>query len=132
MGQTVKKALSTPDETRNFPNGKLDILNVGDFVFGKATFEPGWKWSESVKPLAGTTSCMVHHQGYVVSGHMHIKMDDGSETEVGPGDAFVIPPGHDAWTVGDEPCVMYDFSGASNYAKKFVERAEEERPAATP
>jgi quercetin dioxygenase-like cupin family protein len=118
MGQTVKKNLGTPDETRNFPNGALDVVKVGDLVFGKATFAPGWRWSEHVKPAAGTESCMVNHNGFVVSGRMHIRMDDGSEVEVGPGDVFVCPPGHDAWVVGDEPCVAFDFSGAETYAKK--------------
>jgi mannose-6-phosphate isomerase-like protein (cupin superfamily) len=118
MTTTIKKNLGTPDETRAFPNGKLDVVKVGALVFGKATFEPGWKWSECVKPIAGTASCMVHHNGYIVSGRMHIKMDDGTETELGPGDVFVCPPGHDAWIVSKEPCVAYDFSGAETYAKK--------------
>lgn len=137
MRQTTKKTLSAPDETRKFPKGKLEVVKIDELVFGKATFEPGWKWSESVKPIAGTKSCMVNHNGYVVSGHMHIRMDDGSETDLGPGDVFVCPPGHDAWTVGSEPCVAYDFTGAASYAKKPAERASEEqtseeRPSATP
>jgi hypothetical protein len=118
MAQTVKKNLGKPDETRSFPKGKMEVVKVGDLVFGKATFEPGWRWSEHVKPIAGTGSCMVSHNGCVVSGRMGIKMDDGSQTELGPGDVFVCPPGHDAWIVGSEPCVLYDFSGASSYAKK--------------
>ena len=113
-----KKNLSTPDETRNFPKGKLELVRVGPLTFGKATFEPGWKWSECVKPIAKTDSCQVHHNGYVVSGRMHIKMTDGREAEVGPGDVFVCEPGHDAWIVGNEPCVAYDFTGAETYAKK--------------
>ena len=119
--------MGTPDEVRTFPKGKLEVVNVAELVFGKATFEPGWKWSESVKPIAKTASCMIHHNGYVVSGRMHIKMDDGTETEVGPGDVFVCPPGHDAWTVGSEPLVAYDFSGAANYAKKAPEQSEAEQ-----
>ncbi len=87
--------------------------------FAVATFEPGWRWSESIAPIAGTESCTVHHNGYVVSGRMQVRMDDGGESEVGPGDVFVIPPGHDAWVVGDEQCVVYDFAGtmAKEYAK---------------
>lgn len=115
---TSKKNIGTPDETRKFSNGKMDVVKVGDLTFGKAVFEPGWKWSEHVKPIAGTASCMVNHNGFVVSGRMRIRMDDGSEVEVGPGDVFVCPPGHDAWTVGNEACVAYDFSGAATYAKK--------------
>ena len=83
------------------------------------TFEPGWRWSESVGPIAGTKSCEVHHNGYCVQGRMRVRMDDGAEQEVGPGDVFVLPPGHDAWVVGEEPCVVYDFAGqmATDYAK---------------
>jgi uncharacterized cupin superfamily protein len=115
--QTQKKNLSTPDETRTFPKGKMDVLRVGDLVFGKATFEPGWKWSECVKPIVGTKSCAVEHSGHVVSGRLHIEGDDGKKLDLGPGDVYTVPPGHDAWVVGDEPCVAYDFTGAAVYAK---------------
>ena len=107
------------DETREFPNGKLEISNVGASMIGRATFQPGWKWSNDVKPIAGTDSCQVPHNGYVVSGRIHIKMDDGTEFEAGQGDAYDIPPGHDGWVVGDEPYVGIDFSPAmQDYAKK--------------
>ena len=112
------KDLSSPDETRSFPKGKLEVVNFDGVTIGRGTFEPGWKWSECVKPIAGTDSCQAAHTGYVVSGRMHLVMDDGSETEVGPGSAIVIPPGHDAWIVGDEPCVFLDFTGAAQYAKQ--------------
>jgi quercetin dioxygenase-like cupin family protein len=109
------KDLGSPDEVRSFEKGKMEVVNLGDdVVVGRAVFEPGWQWSKHVKPLAGTDSCQV---GYVVSGRMHVRMDDGSEQEVGPGTAVTIPPGHDAWIVGDEPCTMLDFSGADQYAK---------------
>jgi mannose-6-phosphate isomerase-like protein (cupin superfamily) len=119
MAKLDKKNIDTPDETRKFASkGHLDVVQVGDVTFGKATFEPGWKWSECVKPLAGTDSCQVHHNGFVVSGRMVVQMDDGASAEVGPGDVFVCPPGHDAWIVGDEDCVVYDFAGGmTNYAK---------------
>lgn len=120
MAEMAVRNIDSPDETRKFvANGWLDIVNVPGLSFGRATFEPGWRWSNDVKPLAGTDSCQVHHNGYVVSGRMAIRMDDGSEVEVGPGDVFVCPPGHDAWTVGDESCVVVDFaSGMSDdYAK---------------
>ena len=113
-----KKNLGKPDETRPFAKGKMEVVKVGDLTFGRGTFEPGWKWSECVKPIAGTKSCMVTHNGYIVSGRMHIRMDDGTETELGSGDVFVCGPGHDAWIVGNEACVAYDFAGASVYAKK--------------
>ncbi|MFD8591918.1 cupin domain-containing protein [Streptomyces sp. NPDC059637] len=113
------KTTDKPDERRDFPKGHLEALHLTGLDFAVATFEPGWRWSESVGPLVGTDSCRVHHNGYVVSGRMRIRMDDGAEAEVGPGDVFVCPPGHDAWTVGDEPCVMHDFAGtmAKEYAK---------------
>jgi mannose-6-phosphate isomerase-like protein (cupin superfamily) len=107
------------DEVREFPKGKLEIAKIGGSIIGRATFEPGWKWSESVKPIAGTDSCQKHHNGYVVSGRLHVKMDDGTEMEMGAGDAYEIPAGHDGWVVGDEPCVSVDFDpDIAGYAKK--------------
>jgi hypothetical protein len=112
------KSTDKPDERRDFPRGHLEVLSLPGLVFGVATFEPGRKWSESVRPIAGTDTCQVHHNGYCVSGRMHVLMDDGAEADVGPGDVFVISPGHDAWIVGDEPFVAYDFAGgAADYAK---------------
>ena len=117
MGETVKKSFDSPEETRNVDKGRVEILDMNGVQVMRATFEPGWKWSESVKPVAGTDSCQVGHLVYGVSGRMVIKMDDGTETEVGPGDVTAIPPGHDAWIVGDEPFVGIDFQGGANYAK---------------
>ena len=113
-----KKSFSSPDEVRPMSGkGQVEILNVGDGVVGKATFEPGWRWSEHVKPLAGTDSCQAAHLGYVVSGHQKVIMDDGTELDFGPGDVVAIPPGHDGEVVGDEPCVVLDFAGMEHYAK---------------
>lgn len=114
---TIRKSFATPDEVRNIPNGKVEVVTLGDVQAMRATFEPGWKWSESVKPVAGTESCQVAHLGYQISGRMLVRMDDGSEHEVGPGDACAIPAGHDAWVLGDEPVVLIDFQGAAIYAK---------------
>ncbi len=113
------KNLDTPDETREFVDkGKMDVVNLGgEVTVGRGIFEPGWKWSEHVKPIAQTDSCQVAHVGYVVCGRMKVVMDDGTERELGPNDAAVIPPGHDAWIEGDEPCVWLEFGGASQYAK---------------
>jgi quercetin dioxygenase-like cupin family protein len=86
------KSLDFPDETREFENGKLDLVNLSDVTVGRAVFEPGWRWSEHVKPIAGTESCEVPHVGYVLSGRMRVRMDDGTEHEFGPGDAGTIPP----------------------------------------
>jgi quercetin dioxygenase-like cupin family protein len=113
-----KKSFSSPDEVRPMSGmGQVEILNVGDGVVGKATFEPGWRWSEHVKPLAGTDSCQAAHLGYVLSGDQKVIMDDGTELEFGPGDVVAIPPGHDGEVVGDEPCVVLDFAGMEHYAK---------------
>jgi quercetin dioxygenase-like cupin family protein len=113
------KSLNSPDETRPFAaKGRAEIVHVGGMVVGRGVFEPGWRWSEHVKPIAQTDSCQAAHAGYVLSGRMHVRMDDGTEGEVGPGDVMVAGPGHDAWVVGDEPCIFVDF-GASigEYAK---------------
>ncbi|MCO5169030.1 MAG: cupin domain-containing protein [Planctomycetes bacterium] len=117
MERMERKSLGSPDETRRFTKGRMDVVSLGDLVVGRAAFEPGWRWSESVKQIVGTKSCQVDHRGYVIAGRMHIAMDDGTSIEVGPGDAFVCPPGHDAWVLGDEPCVMLEFSGAGVYAR---------------
>ena len=116
--QLEKKSFSSPEEVRPFTDkGQVEIVKLSDGVVGKATFEPGWRWSEHVKPIAGTDSCQSSHLGYVLSGRMKIVMDDGSELEQAAGDVAAIPPGHDAWVVGDEPCVVVDFSGMEHYAE---------------
>jgi quercetin dioxygenase-like cupin family protein len=113
------KRFDAPDETRPFVDkGQAEVVNVGGQTVGHAVFEPGWRWSEHVKPIAGTESCQVSHLGYCISGRMHVVMDDGTEGEVKPGDVWAIPPGHDAWTVGDEPCVVMDFGEFGDYAKR--------------
>jgi len=114
----TRKSTIQPDETRRFDKGKIDVTNIGETSIGRATMEPGWKWSTSVKPIVKTDSCQVSHTMYVISGRMHVKMDDGSEQEFGPGDTGIVPPGHDAWVVGNEPFVGVDFTGAKSYAKK--------------
>jgi hypothetical protein len=114
----AKKSIDTPDEVREFDNGRIDLVAIGDTTFFRAVFEPGWKWSESVKPIAGTESCEMPHASFVASGSLHIVMDDGTELDVGPGDLMVVGPGHDAWVTSEEPCVMYDFGGQDeDYAK---------------
>jgi mannose-6-phosphate isomerase-like protein (cupin superfamily) len=97
------------------------LIKVGEVLFGKATLMPGWKWSESVKPMAGTSSCMAPRTQYHVAGRLHVVMDDGSEDEFGPGDFVSIPPGHDAWVVGDEPVVVIDVTGMKDYAQEAVQ-----------
>lgn len=113
----INKSLDSPEETRNMEKGKVEVVDLGGLQVMRATFEPGWKWSECVKPIAGTDSCQVAHLIYTVSGQMGVRMDDGSELEIKQGDVTSIPPGHDAWIVGDEPYVGIDFQGAAQYAK---------------
>jgi len=117
MTSLRKGSVDKPSETRPFKaHGHMDVVTLGDFTIGRATFEPAWRWSVDVKPIAGTESCMTRHTGLVVSGAMTVRSDDGSETTYGPNDVFVIEPGHDAWTVGDVPCIALD-TGISAYAK---------------
>ncbi|TDD93697.1 cupin domain-containing protein [Actinomadura rubrisoli] len=112
------KSIEKPDDRRDFLRGHLEIVQLTGLVFAKATFEPGWRWTESIKDIAGTDLCEVHHNGYIAEGRLRIRTQDGAEQEVGPGDAFVVTPGHDAWVVGDEPCVAFDFAGGmDDYAK---------------
>ena len=117
MANAEQKDLQSPDETRTFENGKVEIVNVGGGSVGRFTLEPRWRWFENVKPIAKTDSCQTNHFAYHVSGRLHVRMADGSEFEAGPGEVMAIPAGHDAWVVGDEPVVMIDWAGASNYAK---------------
>lgn len=112
-----RKNLKTPDETRQFGKGKIDVVTLAEFTIGRSTHEPGWKWSEHVKPIAKTDRCEAHHVGYVVQGRMKVRGADGSEEELSAGDAFVILPGHDAWTLGSEPAILLDFKSAAGYAK---------------
>ncbi|MBN1204848.1 MAG: cupin domain-containing protein [Myxococcaceae bacterium] len=118
MSQLIIKKFSSPDARRPFvARGHADILEFEGGTIGLAVFEPGWKWSKDVQPLAGTESCQAPHFCYYLSGRMVVVMDDGTRGELGPGDVAFIPPGHDAWVVGDEPCVMLDFEGMKTYAQ---------------
>jgi len=120
MAGMIRKSLNSPEETRPFEEGKgkLEVVNTDGGAVGRATFEPGWQWSKHVKPIAKTDSCQAAHTGYFVSGKMKVVMDDGEEMEFRPGDFGSIPPGHDAWIVGNEPCVVIDWQGFADYAKR--------------
>ncbi|HEX6192715.1 MAG TPA: cupin domain-containing protein [Chitinophagaceae bacterium] len=111
------KSFSKPDEVREFPKGKLETVTINGVVIGKATFQPGWKWSESLQPIAKTKSCEAPHFQYHVSGVLNVQMDDGTILVCKPGDISSLPSGHDAWVVGNEPVVVVDFHGMKEYGK---------------
>jgi hypothetical protein len=118
MGGVMVKSLEEPDETRAFPNGATQMVTVGPMLLGRARMEPGWRWSNDVKPIAGTDQCMVLHKGYCVSGALVVRAEDGTETRIHAGDGYVIEPGHDAWVDGDEAYVGIDVSEQmKDYAK---------------
>ncbi|MEQ3374489.1 cupin domain-containing protein [Citrobacter freundii] len=117
MDKAEVKSFGLPDEVRELPHGRLELLDVGGAIVGRAVLEPGWRWSTSVQPIAGTKSCEAPHFQYHVSGVLRVKMDDGSEFDCKPGELSRIPPGHDAWVVGDESVVIVDFQGMVNWAK---------------
>jgi class 3 adenylate cyclase len=117
MARLQAKRFSTPDEVRAIGGiGTITIIDLGDIVVGRQVLEPGWRWSEIVKPIAGTDLCEYHHIGVTISGSVHIQMRDGNELELGPDEAYEIPPGHDAWVAGTEPYVALDFSGMRGFA----------------
>ncbi len=108
----LAKNLDTPDDKRSFERGELGSVTLGGVTFSRAVLRPGWRWSEDIQPMVGTDSCQVVHVAVVISGGFHVQMADGEELELGPGDAHVVGPGHDAWVLGDEPCVVLDFAGS--------------------
>lgn len=118
MSRMQRKNLnSSPDETRKFEKGKIELANLDDVTIGRAVLEPGWSWEKCVKPLVKTNSCQAPHTQYMVSGRMKVVMNDGTEEEFSAGDALIIPPGHNAWVVGNDPVVAIDFTGLKDYAK---------------
>jgi hypothetical protein len=108
---------STPDEVRRPERTTVELVRLAGGEIGRYTFEPGWRWSECIKPVVGTDTCQVEHIGYVVSGSLHVEHDDGSTGDVTAGAVYRIGPGHDAWVVGDEPVLVVEFQGAATYAK---------------
>lgn len=118
MSRAELKHFDRPDEVREFPKGRLELLTIGGATIGRAVFDPGWRWAESVQPLAKTKSCEAPHFQYHVSGVLMVKMDDGTELRCGPGDVSLLPSGHDAWVVGNEPAVVVDFQGMIDYARQ--------------
>lgn len=119
MAGVEKKSFESPDETRTPDKTKVDVVQLGSTTAARLTLEPGWKWSECIKPVVGTDACQARHVGTIVSGTLHVVHNDGSEGDAGPGDAYVIEPGHDAWVLGDDPVVAFEFESksAAEYAK---------------
>ncbi len=117
MAKAESKSFGKPDEVRQFPKGRLELVRIGGASIGRAVLEPGWRWATSVQPLAKTKSCEAPHFQYHVSGILRIRMDDGTEFDCKPGDVSLLSSGHDAWVVGDEPAVVVDFKGMQDYAK---------------
>jgi len=116
MAKMETKSFNSPEEVRQFEKGKVELVTVGGAI-GRGLFQPGWRWSKHVKPIAKTTSCEAPHFQYQVSGTMHVVMDDGTEKDLKAGDVVLLPSGHDAWVVGNEPVVVVDFQGMADYAK---------------
>lgn len=112
-----RRRFSEPSEVRTFPYGKVEIVELDDTAVGRMSYEPGWRWSKDVKPLVNTEGCQNHHLAITLSGRLRVAMPDGTELEVGPGEIFEAPPGHDAWVVGDETWVGVDFQAMRTYAK---------------
>ena len=119
-----RRRFSEASDVRTIPRGRIDVVELDDTVVGRMTYEPGWRWSVDVQPIAGTDTCQYHHLGIVLSGRLRVQMPDGTELELGPGDVFEIPPGHDAWVVGDEPWVSIDFEAMRTYGKQRDARDE--------
>jgi class 3 adenylate cyclase len=112
-----RRRFTEPSDVRTMPRGRIEVVELDDTVVGRMTYEPGWRWSVDVRPIAGTDTCQYHHVGMALSGLLRVQMPDGTELEIGPGDVFEIPPGHDAWVVGDEPWVSVDFEAMRTYGK---------------
>ena len=113
-----RRRFSEASDVRTIPRGRIDVVELDDAVVGRMTYEPGWRWSVDVRPIAGTDTCQYHHLGVTLSGRLRAQMPDGTELEIGPGEVFEIPPGHDAWVVGDEPWVSVDFEAMRTYGKQ--------------
>jgi class 3 adenylate cyclase len=128
MARLQRKSTLAPEQVRSFPHGRIEVVSLDEFVVSHFIFQPGWRWSTDVKPIMQTDSCQLHHVGIVLSGHLHVVTDEGAEMRFGPGDAYEIPPGHDAWVEGDEAWDVYEFTSGRVFA---LAPEEEDRQLAT-
>ena len=117
MAGIDSKSFDQPDETRTPDKTRVEVVRMGGATAARFSFEPGWRWSDCVKPVVGTDSCQARHVGVVQEGRLGVRHDDGTEAELGPGEAYVIEPGHDAWVIGDQPFVSFEFESAEEYAR---------------
>lgn len=124
MPRLQRKGFTEPDQTRRFPNGRMDIVMLDEIAVGRFVFQPGWRWGKDVAPIMGTASCQLRHVGYTISGSLGIRMDDGTTMTIGPGEAYEIPPGHDGWVVGDEPWDSVEFTSGHAYGKSREDLGE--------
>jgi class 3 adenylate cyclase len=124
MARLQRGRFTEPSAVRQFPHGRIDVVELDDNVIGRMTYEPGWRWSTDIKPVVGTDRCQNHHLGITLQGRLRVEMADGTELEVGPGEVFEFPPGHDAWVVGDEPWISVDFLAMRTYGRPADERRE--------
>jgi quercetin dioxygenase-like cupin family protein len=117
VSRLERKSHDAPDEVRSPAKTRIEIVRLEGFTIGRFTFEPGWRWSECIKPVAGTDSCQASHVGYLVTGTLTIRLDDGTEQTIGAGESYTIPPGHDAWVDGADPVVALEVMSAEQFAK---------------
>lgn len=117
MAGVEARDFDSPDEARTPDKTRSEIVRMGGASVARLALEPGWRWSDCIKPVAGTESCQARHVGVVQEGRLHVRHDDGSEVELGPGNAYVIEPGHDAWVIGDQRFVGFEFESAEEYAR---------------
>jgi class 3 adenylate cyclase len=129
MPRLQRKSFSTPDQVRKFTLGRVDIVNLDETSIGRFIWEPGWRWSEVVKPVVDTPLCVNRHLGYAIGGHLHVLMEDGTGLDIVAGDAYEIPPGHDAWVIGDAAFDAVEFASARNFG--LAPDEEDERTLAT-
>ena len=124
MPRLQHKGFQSPDQVRKFPNGRMDVVMMDEVAVGRFILQPGWCWSKDVAPIVGTQSCQHRHMGYTISGTLGVRMDDGTEMVIGPGEAYEIPPGHDGWVIGDEPWDSVEFTSAHDFARSPEDMGE--------
>ncbi len=124
MPRLQRKSFVTPDQVRQFPSGKIEIVRLDEIAVGRFVLQPGWRWSKDVGPVVGTRSCQLRHVGYTISGSIEVRMDDGTVLVIGPGDAYEIPPGHDVWVLGDETYDSVEFNSAQAFGLSPEEMGE--------